>query len=182
MIDIVFLCILAYAAFKGLSQGLVMALFSLASVFIGLAAALKLSSSLAHYLERSDAIPSRWWPVVAFLLVFTASLSVVRMVGRMLEKSLSDTVLGGLNRVGGFFVYAILYLLVYSVILFYLDQVGLISVSVKSGSFAYEHLKPWGPFALEQFGKIVPAFGDVFGELQRFFERVSAKIPAGTAL
>lgn len=178
MIDIVFLCILAYAAFKGLGQGLVMALFSLASVFIGLAAALKLSSSVAVYLERSDALPSRWMPVVAFLLVFTASLSVVRMVGRMLEKSLSNTMLGGLNRVGGVLVYCILYLLVYSVFLFYLDQVGLISDSMKSASIAYGHLKPWGPFALEGFGKLIPAFGDVFSELQRFFERVSTKMPA----
>lgn len=178
MIDIVFLCIVAYAAFKGLGQGLVMALFSLASVFVGLAAALKLSSSVAVYLERSDALPSRWLPVVAFLLVFTASLSLVRMVGRTLEKSLSNTVLGGLNRVGGFIVYAILYLLVYSVFLFYLEQVGLVSESMKSASHAYAHLKPWGPVALESFGRLVPAFGDVFNQLQGFFERVSSKMPA----
>lgn len=178
MIDIVFLCIVAYAAFKGFSQGLVMALFSLASVFVGLAAALKLSSSVAVYLERSDAVPSRWLPIVAFLLVFTVALTVVRTVGRMLEKSLANTMLGGLNRIGGFLVYAILYLLVYSVFLFYMDQMRLISDAMKSNSLAYSRLTPWGPFALEKLGRIVPAFGDVFRELQRFFERVSMKMPS----
>ena len=181
MIDTVFLCILAYAAYKGFGQGLVMALFSLASVFVGLAAALKLSSVVAQHLAVSDALPSRWWPVAAFLLVFTAALSAVRMVGRMLERSLSKTVLGGLNRFGGFLVYAVLYLLVYSVALFYLDQTGLVSDAAKSGSSAYSHLAPWAPVALERFGDLVPFFGNVFEELQGFFERLSDKAPVGRA-
>jgi membrane protein required for colicin V production len=176
MLDIIFLGILALAAFKGFSQGLVMAVFSFASLFVGLAAALKLSSIVARYLQRSDALPSQWWPVIAFILVFMAVLLIVRMAGRILEKTIQMSMLGWVNRIGGFFVYAVLYLLMFSVALFYLGQMNLLSDAMKASSVTYAHIAPWGPIALSAVGKLIPAFSNVFSDLQAFFERAGSRI------
>lgn len=116
-IDLVLVVILVMAAFKGFSRGLVMALFSFAALFVGLAAALKLSSTVANYFRDTEDIPSRWWPILAFLGVFILAALLVRMAGGLVEKTLDIASLGWVNKIGGFLVYATLYLLLYSVAL-----------------------------------------------------------------
>ena len=179
IVDTLFLLIIAYSAYKGLSKGLIMAVFSFASLFVGMAAALKLSSLAASWLGRSDALPSQWWPVVAFLLVYVAVLSAVRFLGRMLEKAVAGISLGWVNHVGGFLLYAALYLLLFSVLLFYLVQLNLLSAEQREASLAYPYVAPWGPVALSGAGKVFPFLGDVFGELQRFFEGAGQRLSPG---
>ena len=55
-IDIVFLVALIVAVVKGAMRGIVMALFSFAGWFIGLAAALKLSAVVAVYMQEHTGI------------------------------------------------------------------------------------------------------------------------------
>ncbi len=101
-IDIAFLIILAMAAVKGFSRGLIMAVFSFAALFIGLAAALKLSSVVANYFKESDALPSHWWPVIAFAAVFLVAVLIVKAAGGVVEKTVQLALLGWVNRIGGF--------------------------------------------------------------------------------
>ena len=177
-IDIAFLVILALAAMKGFSRGLIMAVFSFAALFVGLAAALKLSSVVANYFKSSDALPSHWWPVLAFAAVFLAAVFIVKAAGGLVEKTVQVAMLGWVNRIGGFLVYAVLYTLLLSVVLFYLQQMNLISESLKTKSVTYSYIEPWGPWALAGLGKIIPAFKDVFNDLQDFFVRAGNNIKA----
>lgn len=175
-IDIVFLIILAAAAMKGFSRGLIMAVFSFAALFIGLAAALKLSSVVANYFKDSINIPSHWWPILAFAAVFIIASIIVKAVGGVVEKTVQVAMLGWVNRIGGFLVYAVLYTLLFSVVLFFLKEMNLISESLISSSVSYSFIEPWGPWTLAGLGKIIPAFKDVFADLQDFFERAGNKI------
>jgi membrane protein required for colicin V production len=65
-IDIAYLVIIALAAMKGFSRGLIMAVFSFAALFIGLAAALKLSSVVANYFKSSDMDAIYFFFIVVF--------------------------------------------------------------------------------------------------------------------
>jgi membrane protein required for colicin V production len=180
-IDIAFLVVLALAAFKGFSRGLVMALFSFAALFIGLAAALKLSSVVANYFSAEGNVSAPWWPVVAFLAVFLAAALLVRMAGSVVEKTVKIAQLGWINRIGGFLVYSMLYLLLFSIVLFYLAQMGLISTESMKASRTYPYLEPIGPWAIQGIGKVIPAFQDVFRDLQDYFEGIGKKIPQTSA-
>ncbi len=62
-IDIIVFILLIIAVFKGLSKGLIVAVFSFLGFFIGLAAALKLSTIAASYLGKNVSISERWLPV-----------------------------------------------------------------------------------------------------------------------
>ncbi|HSF44524.1 MAG TPA: CvpA family protein, partial [Chitinophagaceae bacterium] len=117
-IDIIFLVILVFAAIKGFKQGSIGALFSFAAFFIALAAALKLSALVAEYLQESFDKPGPWWPVVAFLLVFLTVSGLISMAAKVLDKTLDMVMLGWVNSIGGFLIYAILYTLIFSVALF----------------------------------------------------------------
>jgi len=177
-IDLAFLVILALAAMKGFSRGLIMAVFSFAALFIGLAAALKLSSVVANYFKTSDALPSHWWPVLAFVAVFLIAVFIVKAAGGLVEKTVQLALLGWVNKIGGFLVYAVLYTLLFSVVLFFLAQLNMITEAVKGKSVTYAYIEPWGPWAIAGLGKVIPAFKDVFGDLQEFFEQAGTKLKA----
>ncbi len=76
-IDVLFLLALAMAVFKGWRRGLIIAVFSAVAYVVGLAAAIKLSATVAVRLREGLHLSSRWWPVFAFLLVFLAIALVV---------------------------------------------------------------------------------------------------------
>ena len=70
LIDIVALVLLVIAIFKGISKGLIVALFSFLGFIIGLAAALKLSTAMAEYIGANVEVSQRWLPFIAFIVVF----------------------------------------------------------------------------------------------------------------
>src|SRR5256885_793509 len=83
---------------KGLRKGLIIAVFSLLGFFIGLTAALKLSSVVADYIGTITNITQRWLPFIAFILVFIIVVFLVRLGAKMLEKVLQIAMLGWLNK------------------------------------------------------------------------------------
>jgi membrane protein required for colicin V production len=175
-IDIIFLFILALAAFKGFRQGLVLAAFSFAAFFIGLAAALKLSAMVAVWLEESFNKPSAWWPFLAFFIVLVIVSGIVRAIAAVVSKTLDLVMLGWINKLGGFVLYAILYTLIFSVALFYVDQIIHLSEDTKMQSVVYSYIQPWGEWTMQQLGKWIPQLKDVFADMERFFEKVGTDL------
>lgn len=174
-IDIVTVAILAYAGWQGFRKGVIMAVFSFAALFIGLAAAMKLSAISAVWLSETVGMPSKWWPVLSFIAVLVLVSALVRNVGRLLEKTAEDVMLGPLNKMAGFVVFALLYLMFYSILLYYMDRLGFISAEVRGASSTFSVVSAWAPAALGLLGRIFPFLGDVFHELQLFFEGLSLK-------
>jgi membrane protein required for colicin V production len=175
-VDVTVFILLAMAAFKGFRRGLIVAVFSFVALFIGLAAALKLSAILANYLREKSEMESHWWPIVAFAIIFIAVLLVVRWAAAIIEKSLEFAMLGWVNKIGGFLLYGILYLLIFSIVLFYVNQAHFIDDNTKERSNTYSLIEPWGPTAINGLGKIIPLFKNVFADLQLFFEQAGNKI------
>jgi membrane protein required for colicin V production len=171
-IDLIFFLLMIFAVLKGFKNGMIGAVFSFAAFFVGLAAALKLSAVVAKYLQDGFDKPAAWWPAVAFLLVFLVVGSLMRMAAGVLEKALNFAMLGWVNSLAGFLVYAILYTLIFSVVLFYYDQIMHISEATKSDSKVYAYIEPWGEWTMRSLGYIIPQFKDVFADMQDFFQQV----------
>lgn len=176
IIDIITLILLAIAIFKGWQRGLIVAVFSLVGLIVGLAAALKLSVLVAGYLDEAVSIFSKWLPVISFALVFIVVVLLIRMVANLIQASVELAWLGGVNKIGGAALYIIVYLLAFSVILFFLVQSGLITKKTVNESVTYQYIEPWGPWVLNSIGGFVPVFKNMFTELQQFFENISRKI------
>jgi membrane protein required for colicin V production len=176
MIDIIFLFILISAAVSGFRRGIIGAIFSFAAFFIALAAALKLSALVAEYLQKSFDKPAAWWPFVAFALVFLAVSGLISLAARVLDKTLDLVMLGWVNKIGGFLIYAILYTLIFSVVIFYYDQIMHISDATKEESKVYAYIEPWGEWTMQALGKVIPVFKDVFADMEDFFQHVGEGI------
>lgn len=172
LIDVTFLIVMLVAVYKGFSQGLIIAVFSLLAFIIGLAAALKLSVVVAHYLESSAQMSAKWLPILSFILVFIVVSLLVNICARILKKTINVAMLGGFDKLGGLIFYVIIYTIIFSVFLFFAEKSGLLNSSAIAGSRVYDYVSPWGPKVIDNIGKTIPVFKDLFFQLQTFFENV----------
>ncbi|HEX9514293.1 MAG TPA: CvpA family protein [Puia sp.] len=171
-IDVLFLLFIVLAVFKGLRQGFLLAVFSAVAFIVGLAAAVKLSAALAGYLKDSVHVSTRWLPVLAFVAVFLGVVLLVRGGARLIEAAVDLAMMGWLNKLAGVLLYAGVYTIILSVLLFYAVQVHLISGATLSSSVTYSFIRPWGPVVIDGFGKFVPFFKGMFAQLEDFFGRL----------
>ena len=178
IIDVAFLLLMIIAVFKGFSKGLIVGIFSFIAFIIGLAAALKLSAVVAHHLEKSAGSFTKWLPVISFALVFIVVVLLVNIGARIIKKTLSLAMLDWLDKLGGVVFYVIIYTVIFSVILFFAEKTFLIKPETVAASTVHNFVAPWGPKVIDNLGKIVPVFKDLFSDLQTFFETLGHKLAA----
>ena len=176
IIDIIFAVLMLMALFKGIQRGLIVALFSLLAFFIGLAAALKLSAVVAVHLSEQTNLTGFWLPIISFLLVFFLVGFLVRLGARWVQESIEFVWLGWLNRLLGVLFYIVLYIIIFSILLFYATQIHLIKQETILASATYDFIEPWGPFVMNAFGKLFGVFSNMFTDLTDFFENFSKKL------
>ena len=162
LLDIIFAVLIVFAVLKGYQRGLIIGLFSLIAVIIGLAAAMKLSVVIADYLGKAVNISDKWMPVVSFAVVFLLVILLIRLGAKLIEKTVEMAMMGWLNKIGGIILFAAIYITVFSVLVFYAEQLKLLQQDTIDKSVAYSFIQPWGPKAINGFGSIVPVFKDMF--------------------
>ena len=175
LLDIIYAVLIILAIIKGWQKGLIVGLFSLVAIFIGLAAAIKLSAVVANYLGKSVKISEQWLPIISFAIVFVIVILLIRLGARMIQRFAESVMLGIFNRIGGVLLYAAIYTIVFSVILFYAEQIRIVKPETKEKSVTYEFVQPWGPKAMNAMGAVIPIFRDMFTDLQDFFGKVADK-------
>jgi membrane protein required for colicin V production len=164
-IDVLFLLFMVLAVFKGLRQGLIIAVFSAMAFIIGLAAAIKFSAVVAVWLKGSTHLSTHWLPAIAFLLVFLAVVVGVRAGAQLVEGAVDLAMMGWLNKLAGVLLYALIHTVVLSVLLFYAVKVHMVSDHTLASSVTYPYIRPWGPWVIDGFGKFVPWFRGMFTQL-----------------
>jgi membrane protein required for colicin V production len=176
MIDIFFYIMLFLAIVQGWRKGLILGFFSLVCGLIGLAAAVKLSAVLATHMKSNLHLSSRWLPVIAFVLVFVMVILLIRWAGSLLEKLVRLVLLEWLNKLGGILLFLILYMSVYSIILFYGTKTQVISKRAIEDSHFYSLIAPFGPSVIRFITGFIPYGKDMFIALEGFFDKIARDI------
>ena len=84
--------------------------------------------------------------------------------------------LGWLDSLGGMILYIVIYTIIFSVFLFYAEK--LMFIIPEANCKIPKHIpiyRPWGPEVINNFGKIIPLFKDMFAQLEDFFDRTCKK-------
>jgi membrane protein required for colicin V production len=178
IIDIILAILVILAIIQGFRRGLIIAIFSFIAIFIGLAAAIKLSAVVADHLANSTKISGKWLPILSFAVVFLCVILLVRLGARLLQKTAEAFTLGWLNRLGGIIFYIAIYLTIYSILLFYATEMKIIQPKTIEASVTYSLIQPLGPKAIGALGTLIPFFKDMFSELENFFGKISGKLSA----
>ena len=176
VLDIIFAIVLVLAVLKGLNKGLIVGVFSFVAVIIGLAAALKLSVVVASRIGKTVKVSEEWLPLLSFVVVFLLVVLLIRLGAKAIERTVEIAMLGWVNKLGGMIFYAAMYTIVFSVVLFYAEEMHWIKPGTIQASVTYPFVQPWGPKAINGLAAVIPVFKNMFGELEHFFEQVSKTI------
>lgn len=178
VIDVAFFIVMIVAVYKGFTKGFIVGIFSFIAFIIGLAAALKLSVIVAHHLQSPSTVTGKWLPVISFALVFIVVVLLVNIGARILKKAVSIVMLGWIDKLAGILLYICIYTIIFSVILFFAEKTFLIKAETVATSSVHDYVAPWGPKVINNLGRIIPVFKDLFSQLQSFFETLGHKITA----
>jgi membrane protein required for colicin V production len=178
IIDIISAVLVVLAIIQGFRRGVIIAIFSFIAIFIGLAAAIKLSAVVADHLANSTKISGKWLPILSFAIVFLIVILLVRLGAKLLQKTAEVFTLGWLNRLGGIIFYIAIYITIYSILLFYATEMKIIQLKTIEASVTYSVIEPLGPKAIDTFGSLIPFFKNMFAELENFFGKISGKLSA----
>jgi membrane protein required for colicin V production len=91
----------------------------------------------------------------------------------MIQKTLEAIKIGFINRIGGVALYLLLHLALISVLLYYMQKMGVLSDDIIAQSTTAPYILPWGPAVLDALGAILPVFKNMFNELNGFFDQVA---------
>lgn len=175
IIDVIFLILLAIAVLKGISRGFVVAVFSFIAIIIGVLAAMRLSYAVAERLQQSFSTGKQWLPFLSFLIVLICVIVLVRLIAGIIQRAINIVMLGWLNKLGGIILFVLLYISVYSVILFYLTKMNVIKPETISASHTYNFIEPFGPKIVDIVGEIIPIFKNLFQHLSDFFGKIASR-------
>jgi membrane protein required for colicin V production len=109
-------------------------------------------------------------------MVFVFVVLLVRMGAKFIEGAVNLALLGWLNKTAGIILYAALYTIIFSVFLFYAQQLHLFAEATIQQSVTWPYIIPLAPKVIDTIGTVIPWFKDMFQELGIFFESVNEKI------
>ncbi len=171
LIDILCVIIVGFGFYRGYQKGLIIVIFTVLAWFIGLIGALKFASVGAVYMRDNWNIDSNYNPVISFVLIMTAIGFIVFFMGKVLEKMIDMAQLGTVNKVLGALLKSGTYLLLFSTLLWILNQAGVISPETKAQSKLYNYASPVAPFVMSELGAWVPTFKNLLSDIQHYYNR-----------
>ncbi len=144
-LDIVILIPLAFFAWQGVKNGLIMEVFTLAALVLGIWASLEFSYIAEEFLQDNFNWKSDYLHIIAFIVTFIIVVVGVNIIGRMLEKIFHAVALGGLDKIMGLLFGAVKGIILCTIVFYVFDNFeikkGLIDKEVKSESFCYPVIK-----------------------------------------
>lgn len=175
IIDIIFSIVLLLLIIRGFKKGFIHAVVSLLALIIGLMIAVRFSDLAAEYLDKWFNMSDNYLPFIAFLAVFLLVYLAFRLLEETLETLLEKIHLSMLNKLAGAIVWCVIWAMLFSTILFYLNNMKLLSDELKTESFTYRKLEAFAPESITLIGKIIPPVKNIYQNLQQRFDEIENK-------
>ena len=99
--DIIFVIIIAWAAFRGYSKGFIYQAATLTALFFGIYGAVKFSNVVSRFMALKFDLTSEYLPLIAFAVTFILIVIIIHLLGKMLEKLVKAVALGSINKILG---------------------------------------------------------------------------------
>lgn len=173
-IDALVFILLILAVIRGLGNGLIVSLITFIAYFLAIILALKFSALLAEWLQNQLHSTAIWIPFLAFLIIVFGVMTGMKYFGRGLEKLAKLASLGFVDKLGGFILFASIYAIILSIVVFYLREMKVISYQQISQSVTYPIIAPIGPWAIQKISILLPLLENVFQQISSFLRTATA--------
>jgi membrane protein required for colicin V production len=156
-IDILSGTILIIAILQGYRHGLIKAIISFFSLFIGLIVAFQFAGYISNLLKEHTKIGSQWLPFIAFLVVLIGVMILLKMITGILQQSAKWLMLGWLNKLLGMILYALIYGTILSAVLYFMILLGVVEKASIKDSFSFSYLESWWPYFMKKLSLWIPS-------------------------
>lgn len=145
ILDIVLLVCLIPALIQGLRKGFIAQVVAIISLVLGGWLAYKFSAVVTEWLAQWLDITGQALNIISFILIFAVVVTLLFLLGKILEASVKIILLGWLNKLLGLVFAMFKYALVIGLLVILFDSINdkfsLVSRSYLDSSFMYSGLK-----------------------------------------
>lgn len=169
LFDWIILFFLAYALYKGLKNGFIKEVLSLAGIIVAVALAILAANPGAEWFSATFgwSLEISW--LVTIIGVFILVLLLFNAAGMLLTKLIETLLLGPINRLFGAIFSTLKATVVLSLILFFLTRLDLPfefpSKDTKENSLLYPFIEPFAPATLYVLSQISPEIAESLDEI-----------------
>ena len=156
-LDIITGTILIIAILQGYKNGLIRAVVSFVSLYIGLIIAFQFAGWVANQLKEHTKIASHWLTFISFLMVLIVVLLVLKWTARLLQQTAEWLMLGWLNKLLGIALYCFIYFTMFSAVVYFLQILGVLEKEKVKEAFSYSYLQSWWPYCMGKIGEFIPS-------------------------
>lgn len=100
-IDLVFIILLLWAAYKGFTKGFIIQLSTFAALLLGIVGAIKFSDTTSAYIVKHFEVSEQYLQILSFAITFIIIVILVHFLARLVNKLVDAIALGIVNRVLG---------------------------------------------------------------------------------
>lgn len=152
ILDIVLLVCLIPAVIQGLRKGFIAQVVAIISLVLGGWLAYRFSSAVTEWLGQWISASGPALNIIAFILIFAIVVTLLFLLGKILEASIKIILLGWLNKLLGLVFSLFKYVLVIGLLIIIFDSIngkfGLVSDEFLDSSFLYSGIRSisWSVF------------------------------------
>jgi membrane protein required for colicin V production len=155
-LDILTGTLIIVAILQGIRNGLIKAVLSFFSFFIGLIVAYQLAGWVARQLKEYTKIESHWLPFISFVIVLLVVLFLIRWISGLLQQTAEVLMLGWLNKLLGIALYGFIYFTIWSALVYFLQILGVLEAAKIKDAYSYSYLQKWWPYCTEKMSLWLP--------------------------
>ncbi len=163
-IDIMFGIMVLIGGFIGFTRGIIKTVLSVLSIVFGFMAGFKFAGPMTTFLKQSTGQDKPLMFLAGFFLSFAIVMILIRMFAKGLESILQSANINIINQIMGGFITAAVMVLLYSYILWFLEQSHLIDDATKRQSMTYAYVKEFPGQAQNVFIEIKPIIKDFWDQ------------------
>lgn len=176
-IDLLVALLVLAAIYFGYQRGLILAVFSFLSFWVGIFLAFKFTALVAGWLGPRISVSDRWLPILSFVLILIGVIVLIRLGAKALESMLELAQLGTFNRVAGALLYSLLLLSVCAAFFQGLQWAGLVTPTEGQESLFIQRIQPLFVDGFQGLSRWIPGGKNLFNSLEQYFREAMPNPP-----
>jgi len=167
-IDIFLIIFILIGIIQGYHRGVIRTLFAILGLLIGILATLKFAPYVVTFLESVFSLSPLLALILGMILTFLLILAGIRWLGKSLENTLKVARINFLNKIAGAVLFSLLMIVIYSMIIWFIDRTGLLGESEKPTSRSYAFLQEVPARTGKVLDKAKPVFQGFWEKMEKF--------------
>jgi membrane protein required for colicin V production len=164
IIDILFLVIAGYGFYTGYQDGILKTLFKVVSIMFGFLIALKFTTVTTKFLQGAMNSTNPLLFPLGFIITFLIIMYLIRYLATLMTKVLEAAKINIINQIAGGALMALMFTIVYSVILWFCVYTKMLGPNTTAESKTYSFLEPMPQKAKSVINIFIPILKDFWND------------------